>query len=266
MAIDLRSMDKRKLISLGLAVACGLFAVVLTKAYIDESSARKGRMMAEDLTGEKIKQFITRIDSVERKGQEQLAALQQAIAQGQMNIGGQRSAQPTPQRESLALKTPSGKRAITVIVDKIFALGGMVSPGDKVDVISHLSVPASQSGLKSNEIVSLTLFQNVLILAVGDNIQASALPQGTAALPSAIPITFAMDPQEANLIAFAQQHGNLQLLLRSPQDSQAYILPASSWENLSEYIKTTQGIDAGLVRKPVDEEQEAPIEIIRGGR
>jgi len=129
---------------------------------------------------------------------------------------------------SLSTATPSGKRAITIPVDNIASVGGMVKPGDSVDIISLLSISSAQtgSGSKKKKEVIVPLFQNVSILAVGDETTAeepSVDEKGKAKskASSAKTVTLALTPQEANIIAFVQEQGKLRLVLRSPKDAAA---------------------------------------------
>ena len=73
--------------------------------------------------------------------------------------------------ESLAMATPIGKRAITVKVDQVNGLMGMVKPGDYVDVVALLPVPIKNaSGQLTTQVSTIPLFQKVLVLAVGNSL------------------------------------------------------------------------------------------------
>ena len=264
MAIDLRTIDKRKIISGALAIGAALIATVLARSYIENSSIEKAKMLASSFGSAEAKQLLQRVEGLERANQD-LVAKQNSLAQAQTAAA---QAQTQVKVQSLAVKTPPGKRAITAIIDKLFAVGGLVAPGDTVDIIVHLAVPKNSQDPKQADLTTITLFQNVLILAVGTNFQPGS---GYEAQQNAttIPITFALNPQEAELISFAQQHGTLQLVLRSPSETQAYLLPAATWESLSGYIMATQGTDVGVKKPKAPEppvQPRPPIEIFKGGQ
>ena len=271
MALDLKSklmsMDKKKLGLIVLAIVAALIAVVLTNNYIETNSNERAKALAGGLTEAAKKELA---ENIERNIVEKL---NQDIVPRMNSLQTQMATQATatqqrPQQQSLSVKTPVGKRAITVVVDRIFAVGGFVSPGDYVDIITHLSAPANPNDPKGAQGITVTLFQNVLVLAVGNNMQPGTGYEAQQNATS-IPITFALNPQEANLLSFVQQHGNLQLALRPSLDTQAYMLPAATWDALSDYIRATNGIDAGLPRQPGPEssvESKPPIEIFRGGQ
>ncbi len=180
----------------------------------------------------------------------------------------------------LAEGTPVGKRAITISVDNLASLAGMIKPGDYVDVIAMVLVPVQTSeGKQSSQVAVMPLFQNVLVLAIGQ--ETGAPSRGTVSSrgrysseedkksgsSGAVPlITIALSPQEANLIAFVQEQGKIRLTLRSPADSRIESTQPASWDTLFKYIMPQQE-QVGksevkeLTREPVNTEY---VEIYRG--
>lgn len=273
---DFKSMDKKKLGIIVVAVVAGLIAVVLTNSYIEQTSQEKAKKMAGGLTSEETQQLMQRIQVLEQANQE-LANQQNMLAQAQQQQAAEAQNQqqqaPVRVQQSLAIKTPIGKRAYTVMIEKLSAVGGMISPGDYVDIIVHLNIPAELRASGQPDATTVTLFQDVLILAVADSMQAGVAPSPEAQAAASIPITFALDPREAGLLSFAQKNGTLQLQLRPPLDKDAYLLPVSTWNTLSQFIASTQGGDLGV--KPPQQatvgqepvvEQKPKIEIFRGGQ
>ncbi|MCM8797065.1 MAG: Flp pilus assembly protein CpaB [Candidatus Omnitrophica bacterium] len=142
------------------------------------------------------------------------------------------------EKYGLSAMTPPGKRAITVNVDNIASLFGMIKPGDYVDVIANLIIPIqSPDGKQTNQPTVVPLFQNVLVLAVGKNIGGSAEASSRYTAPEESPlITLALTPHEANLIAFVQEQGKIRLVLRSHADAEIQQQQIASWETLFQYI------------------------------
>ncbi|MFH1360171.1 MAG: Flp pilus assembly protein CpaB [Candidatus Omnitrophota bacterium] len=264
-------MDRKKLAVGIAAVAAGLAAVVLTNSYINSSVNQK----ASELTGvakqelDKVRQEMGYLQQENRKIAQDLNDRIRYLAQQQKQPEAPRA---RPVDSPLASQTPTTKRAITVRVDTLSAVGGMVTPGDSVDIITHLDVPTDPKNTKKMELVSVTLFQNVEVLSVNGNTQKGFRAPGQVNTQS-LDITLALNPHEASLIAFVKKHGGkLQLLMRSPLDSQAYMLEAATWKALSDYIMDTQGF-------PIigDEKKEEPkakpkskpvpdIEVFKGAR
>ncbi|MCK9603375.1 MAG: Flp pilus assembly protein CpaB [Candidatus Omnitrophica bacterium] len=138
--------------------------------------------------------------------------------------------------------TPVGKRAITISIDNISALAGMIKAGDYVDVIAMIPVPfTTAEGKQAVQPMTTPLFQNVLVLAVGQ--ETSATPKVASRYKteekkevSSPLITLALGPQEASLIAFVQEQGKIRLTLRSPADSKIEQLQPANWDTLFQYL------------------------------
>ena len=170
---------------------------------------------------------------------------------------------------SLAMVTPVGKRAITISVDNISSLAGMIRPGDYVDVIAMVPVPAQTAeGKQATQVAVMPLFQNVLILAVGQEtgaLAATAESRYKKEEKKEISplITLALGPQESSLIAFVQEQGKIKLSLRSPADSQVMPTQVATWDTLFQYImpKETHKAESQKEEPVVSSEY---VEIYRG--
>jgi Flp pilus assembly protein CpaB len=165
-------------------------------------------------------------------------------------------------------------------IDSLSAVGGLVNPGDFVDVIAHLNVP-DEAGFekkdKEIEKVITVLFQNIQVLAVGTNYDPiGAIPPYEAQKNlKTLNVTFAVSPEEAGLLTFAQANGSLQLTLRSPAETQDRVLQqVASWDVLSDFVLERQGTELLVPKKPkIKEEQPEEVEelkpfiqIFRGGK
>jgi pilus assembly protein CpaB len=170
----------------------------------------------------------------------------------------------TRQAGGLAEATPVGKRAITVSVDNLSSLAGMIKPGDYVDVIAMIPVPATGTdGKPTTQTAVLPLFQNVLVLAVGQEIgqvisAESRYKQAERSEPSPL-ITLALSPQEANLIAFVQEQSKIRLVLRSPADSKIEPVQITSWDTLFQYV-----MPKDISKTELPKEEGPFVEIYRG--
>jgi pilus assembly protein CpaB len=173
----------------------------------------------------------------------------------------------------LAEGTPIGKRAITISVDSLSGLGGMINPGNYVDVIALLPVPVTTvEGKQVNQMAVMPLFQNTLVLAVGQNTGTVSAPASGRKVQEADKrsegsplITLALTPQEANLIAFVQEQGKIRLTLRSPADAQVVqsIQPAS-WDTLFKHVLPQQQETRPQVSETVASASDSYVEIYRG--
>ena len=261
--------NKKQIAILLLAIGLGLVAAYLTGTHIENSIKQETANLAKEYEKKTIAPLIQEVDALRREVGN-LSQRQMALAQQQP----QAAAAEAP-KSTLAIKTPAGKRALTVLVDALSAVGGMINPGDYVDVLAHLTVPPPPNTTVPPEKVSAILFQNIQILAVGTNMQNPGSYEAQQAAGS-LNITFAVDPEEAGLLIFAQQNGRLQMVLRSPSETETQMVQPASWETLASYALDKGGIELAVPRsraviQPVGtgapgEEVKPYIQIFRGGR
>ena len=262
--------NKKQMLVIALALGLGLIASVMTGGYIQnriDSEAEKARKLIESRIAEKeIRPLVEQLN-VLRKEVKRLES-RPAPAATAVATSGEGADIP---KSSLALRTPAGKRAYTVRIDSLSAVGGMVNPGDFVDVIAHLDIPDPSTGESEN--VSSVVFQNIQVLAVGTNLQA---PGGydEQQKARALNLTFALTPEEAGLMSFMERNGKMQLALRSPSEGETEVLDTSSWKTLADYVFEKQGTELAVphAKSPMQsfdvEPQEAQpfIQIFEGGR
>jgi len=161
---------------------------------------------------------------------------------------------------ALSMKTPQGKRAVTIGVDAISGVSGLIKPSDYVDIMGVFSVPGGGGG-----VVTLTLLQRVEVLAVGSKLSAAPDEEDNGG-GIAGTITLALAPQEAQLLMFARAaQAQLQLALRTKTDTVA----------LADLTPTTQDTLMGIILGPkalemlrqAPPEMKAPdktVEVFRG--
>jgi pilus assembly protein CpaB len=142
-------------------------------------------------------------------------------------------------------RLPNGKRAVTVPVDEINSISGMLQPKDKIDLILTLS--------RQQNKVTLPLLQDVLVLATGTKVTTDKDPQtGQQTTITYRTVTLEVTQDEAKRIVLAQDSGKLTALLRHPEDSKH--LP-------NEKITVANLLGGGPIRA-----QGPGIEFIYGGK
>ncbi len=166
--------------------------------------------------------------------------------------------------KSLSEITPTGKRAVSIPVDNMSSIANLIRPGDHVDVLALITMPetTAQPNTKSSTTRLISLFQNVEILAVGGEFvsyaeygQAAKKEQAKAASAGGGTVTLALDPQEAVLLSFVQEHGKIKLDLRSSEDTKKEIVKPADWDTLFQYL---------YPRKEGAQGQQQVVEIYRG--
>jgi pilus assembly protein CpaB len=156
---------------------------------------------------------------------------------------------------TLAGTTPKGTRAVTIGVDAITGVGGFVRPGDDVDVLWTLKLPGGAP--QESQVVMLTLFQKVPVLAVGGQmIGRPAAGEGQQA-PRDYTVTLALTPQETSFLLFAREQGRIQLSLRPKreEDAQAAVPPT----NINTLLEAKLGIKPAAPPKPARQ-----VEVYKG--
>jgi Flp pilus assembly protein RcpC/CpaB len=270
--------NQKQIFIIGGAVVAGIAAVLLTSNYVKTSIENQTAALAEqyDTKQKQIQQksdqqMFALAQELERVKTEQAAAMQKQLAEMQevRQQSARAAQQPAAQIQKIRkppLKTPVGKRAVTVKIDSLAAVGGLLNPGDFVDVISQLNVPSQDPDKKT---VTAMIFQNLQVLAVNTNLNdPGAYDEQQSA--SSLKITFAVEPQEAGLLAFADKNGSLELALRSPDETERPQVKADTWKTLADYVLKNQGLDIQnpdgetLNTKPM--ESKPNIQIFRAGK
>lgn len=139
---------------------------------------------------------------------------------------------------SLAYRTPPGKRAITLPVDSISSVGGMIKPSDYVDILGVVPQVTQVEDKQITQYAIVPLFQKVLVLAVGADLGTGVAAAGkdktgrSEERVSANTITIALSLQEATMLAFVQEQGKLRFVLRSPADADIPAIQPANWDSL----------------------------------
>ncbi len=112
----------------------------------------------------------------------------------------------------LPVRLKPGMRAVSVQIDKVKGISGLVQPGDRVDVIAQ--APKSDAAPPP----AATILRAVRVLAIGDSLEySSATPSPQEA--SAQTITLEVTPKQADLLVMADINATLRLALRSPKEA-----------------------------------------------
>lgn len=126
---------------------------------------------------------------------------------------------------SLSYTIPQGKRAFSIGVSEVASAGGLVLPGDYVDVVVMYDVEFTRGGKQDNFVVQ-TIFQNIEVLAVSQavvDVVPEAAPsangqrvRNSEAKPNsgAKTVTLSLTPEQAQRIYLAEGNGTIRLAVR----------------------------------------------------
>lgn len=135
------------------------------------------------------------------------------LAAGQQILSSELESAGTVGSGTLAYSVKNGMRAVTVGVNDVSGLDGMLQPGDRVDVVARL--PAGAGGAAA---ASSLMLQNITVLAVGRVTAGRAASSGSGG-GNDHTVTLEVLPGDAVRLCFVQDTGSLRLILRSPQDN-----------------------------------------------
>jgi pilus assembly protein CpaB len=113
--------------------------------------------------------------------------------------------------ESYSARVPNGFRLYTVQADPVSSHGGLLQPGDRVDVMVFVN--------KGNGIIEAgtkTVLQDIKVFAVNDQVNPS--DEKTAESITAKTVTLLMTPSQTEKAALAAEMGKIRLVMRGPND------------------------------------------------
>lgn len=130
-------------------------------------------------------------------------------ARGEMLLWSLLEGQRAP---TFSSRLAAGRRAITVPVDEVNSISGMVEPGDRIDLMVSVR--------KDTRSYMFPLLQNVAILATGSRAVVDAdAKEGRRSFTT---ITLEASPEDAQRVLAAREVGKLAAVLRAPGDTAAH--------------------------------------------
>ena len=235
-------MRTKSLVLLGLALGCGLVASIGISQIIEQN---KGTPQAavetqpilvamtaiagqEQLTEKNIKLeqwpkdiipkgALTKLEEIEGRRIKYSIAPGEPILQNKL-VGDDDKRATTD--------VPPGYRLKAVHADAVSAVGNLIQPGDRVDVLVYL-----KSNFKggAQDAGTTTILQDIKVFAVNDQWRPGDSGEGES-----IPVknvTLLLTPKQVEILTLASESGKVSLVLRSPDD------------------KLTAGISDGTTRK-----------------
>jgi pilus assembly protein CpaB len=126
-------------------------------------------------------------------------------------------AKPTP--VPVGVQVPTGMRAVSIPIDPVKGVAGLLHPGDKVDVVS---IPPRGTG----DPQAYTFMRDIVVLAVGADIvnpQSQAVANAPPGAPTPPPapaatVTLSVTPEQADILAAADLNTTIRLALRPPHE------------------------------------------------
>lgn len=117
-----------------------------------------------------------------------------------------------PSDVGLPVRLAPGMRAVSVQIDKVKGVSGLIQPGDRVDVIADPPKTGAQPP------PAAAILRGVRVLAIGSSLEYnSATPSPQEA--NSTTVTLEVTPKQTDLLVMADINTTLRLALRSPRES-----------------------------------------------
>ncbi|TAM62131.1 Flp pilus assembly protein CpaB [bacterium] len=116
-----------------------------------------------------------------------------------------------PADTALPVRLAPGMRALTIPVDRVKDVAGMIQPGDRVDVIA---IPPRTG---NSPPAAATILRGIRVLAIGAKLEYPSASPGSGDENSTT-ATLEVTPKQADLLAMADVNTTLRLSLRSPRE------------------------------------------------
>ena len=257
--------NKKQIFVLVAAVAIGLVAAVLVSNFVQTAITtqteniagkfKKDQELKDEATRQQIQAFNQRIAEFEQMTRQG----EQAVAKVQAAQEAKRIEEIRKKPQPLSLRMPPGKRALTLQIDVLKAVGGLLSPGDYVDIIAQLDIPSGGAkDVNKKDSVTAMIFQNIQVMAINGNVDQPGVYDEQQKNTS-LKITLAVAPDEASLLSFAEKNGKIELALRSPNEKKPAMISAATWSTLAEYVLENTGADIPV---PSMEAPATPVAVV----
>lgn len=138
----------------------------------------------------------------------------------------------------IAARLNKGQRAFAIRIAEDEIVGGFLQSGDHVDILTVIPgtvFPARTAGDVPDRSTTVLLLQNILVLAVGENLASTGNVQAGART-----ISLALAPEQASRLALAQRFGKVSLTIRHPGDEIVTKTPAISLNDIVPQAIPTQ--------------------------
>lgn len=224
-------MRTKSIVLLLLALGCGLVASIGISQIIEQNKqgggpqeeteailvAMKAIVGQDQLKAENVKLeqwpkklipkgALTRLDQIEGRRAKFSMAPGEPIMENKLVGDEDRRA---------TVDVPPGYRLVAVPADAVNAVGHLIQPGDRVDILVYLK---NNFRGGAQDAGAVTFLQDIKVFAVNDQWRPS---EEKGSDPIAVKnVTLLVTPEQAEKVTLATELGKLKLVLRSPDDNQ----------------------------------------------
>lgn len=122
-------------------------------------------------------------------------------------------------RGFLAAVLPPGMQAVSISVDQVSGVAGMIWPGDHVDVLLTQTFNGDAKVAPADRVMTQTVLVNARVIAVDQGMVQGATPASPVAGKVAHTVTLEVAPKDAQRLNVAENLGRLTLAIRGVAES-----------------------------------------------
>ncbi len=141
---------------------------------------------------------------------------------------------------------PRGLRVVSVKVDRVSGGGGLILPGDRVDVVVYLTQAPSR-GIPHTS--TRTVLQDIRVFAVNDQFDLDTQGSDKRSITNAQTVSLLVTPAQAQKVMLAGEMGQIRLVLRSPEDDEQTNLTSATAQDI------LGGVSGGRDRETLTERE-----------
>ncbi len=158
---------------------------------------------------------------------------------------------------------PRGMRAISVNIADGKALSGFLNPGNYVDVL--VTIAPESGNAKQKDVETKTLLQAVFVLGVNSRMGSESREEAKKRGAQQPSVTLLTTAEQAEELAFAENQGQLRLLLRNDLDVDQHELDSVDISDLRKKLEAKKVVRVRTTpSKKVEEKPGGILKIIRG--
>jgi pilus assembly protein CpaB len=237
---------KRRLALLGVALLMAGFAAFLIKVYLDRKTAELEasysdntekmrivvpkrdlaagvRIVLDDFAIRPIQVDLAPPDAIRPEDIERAIgqSLKVALPLGRPLLWGYLSSGTNP---SFSDMLDEDRRALTIAVDELNSISGMIRPYDRIDLFI-IGKDKKEGPVGKDAKVVLPLLQDVLVKATGNIVRRETAADGREYDRHYSTLTLDLLPEEIGKVLIAQENGELKAALKRPEQNAANYLP-----------------------------------------
>ena len=134
--------------------------------------------------------------------------------------------------DEITLKLNGNNRAVTINVDELTGVNGLIKPGDFVDIVLFLPQTAENNRIRPD--IAKLFLQNVEVLAINKQLNRE-YPVNTTTEATEIAsyyVTLSVPVMDVEMLVLAKDIGSIELALRPLEGDYIYVTEGAIWQEL----------------------------------